>query len=125
MLRTTHFNKPIAIQKWAQISYLLWMISMHVCFLLTQEAQYSLTFSMLWLMPMWLPVRGVMQGKKYTYQWACYLICLYISHGLTLSMVSESFQAIGIFETLSSLMIFALFVARARLGAIWQTRSEA
>lgn len=35
------------------------------------------------VVPLLFPLRGVLHGRHYTYQWSCLLMCLYLCEGLT------------------------------------------
>lgn len=37
---------------------------------------------MLKALPLLLPLRGILHGRRYTYQWACMLILLYFTEGV-------------------------------------------
>jgi len=37
------------------------------------------------VVPLLFPLRGVLHGRRYTYQWSCLLMCLYLCEGLTRS----------------------------------------
>ncbi|MCL1143084.1 DUF2069 domain-containing protein [Shewanella gaetbuli] len=68
---------------------------------------YSLAFSLIWIVPLLFPLKGVIQGNPYTYAWASFILCLYLLHGLTLVYITET--AI-IFAVIESVLIMALLV---------------
>ena len=78
--------------------------------------QYSLVFSLLWILPLLAPLKGILTGKPYTYAWASFIICLYMLHGLTLLYVTETDRLFAVVEVmlLSLLMITLPFYARIR-----------
>ncbi|QYJ99380.1 DUF2069 domain-containing protein [Shewanella alkalitolerans] len=78
--------------------------------------QYSLIFSLLWILPLLAPLKGILTGQPYTYAWASFIICLYMLHGLTLLYVTETAQVFAICEValLSLLMVTLPFYARIR-----------
>ncbi|BAJ01862.1 DUF2069 domain-containing protein [Shewanella violacea] len=78
--------------------------------------EYSLVFAAMWLIPMLLPLKGIIEGKPYTYAWASYIICLYMLHGLTLIYVTEEHFLFALIEVLllGALLIGFPFYARIR-----------
>lgn len=39
--------------------------------------------------PLWLPLKGIWQGKAYTFAWANFIVMIYFVHGLTHLWVSS------------------------------------
>lgn len=39
--------------------------------------------------PLWLPLKGILQGKAYTFAWANFIVMIYFVHGLTHVWVSS------------------------------------
>lgn len=77
---------------------------------------YTLLFSLLWIVPLLLPAKGVFQGNPYTYAWASFILCLYMLHGLTLLYVTNDAFAFALIEVLliGVLLIAFPFYARIR-----------
>ena len=80
------------------------------------NGEYSLAFSLLWVVPILLPLKGVIQGKPYTYAWGSFIICLYMLHGLTLLYVTDKYVIFALVEVilLGGLLIGLPFYARIR-----------
>ncbi|MFB2639065.1 DUF2069 domain-containing protein [Shewanella bicestrii] len=80
------------------------------------NGEYTLLFSLLWLVPLLLPLRGILKGNPYTYAWASFILCLYMLHALTLLYVTTDALAFAIIEVLliSTLLIAFPFYARIR-----------
>lgn len=80
------------------------------------NGEYSLAFSLLWVVPILLPLKGVIQGKPYTYAWGSFIICLYMLHGLTLLYVTDKYVVFALVEVilLGGLLIGLPFYARIR-----------
>ncbi|MCL1137426.1 DUF2069 domain-containing protein [Shewanella pneumatophori] len=78
--------------------------------------EYSMLFSLLWIVPLLLPLKGILTGKPYTYAWASFILCLYMLHALTLVYVTETDTLFAVIETLliGSLLIGFPFYARIR-----------
>lgn len=80
------------------------------------NGEYTLLFSLLWLVPLLLPLRGILKGNPYTYAWASFILCLYMLHALTLLYVTTDALAFAIIEVLliSTLLVAFPFYARIR-----------
>jgi uncharacterized membrane protein len=52
------------------------------------DGQYSLIFSLLWIIPLVLPLKGILKGQPYTFAWASFILCLYM---LQLECCSSAF----------------------------------
>ncbi|MDT3273826.1 DUF2069 domain-containing protein [Shewanella sp. SP2S2-4] len=80
------------------------------------SGEYTLLFSLLWIVPLLLPANGVFQGNPYTYAWASFVLCLYMLHGLTLLYVTTDAFAFALIEVLliGVLLIAFPFYARIR-----------
>ncbi|EDP98892.1 DUF2069 domain-containing protein [Shewanella benthica] len=78
--------------------------------------EYSLVFTAMWIIPLFFPLKGIIQGKPYTYAWASYIICVYMLHGLTLLYVTEKYFVFALVEVLllGALLIGFPFYARIR-----------
>jgi uncharacterized membrane protein len=69
------------------------------------------------VVPLLMPLRGILHGRRYTYQWASLLILLYFCEGLvraTSDTVTLSRQ-LGIAETVLTLVFFASTAWYAKL----------
>jgi len=72
-------------------------------------------------LPLLLPVRGILEGRRYTYQWSSMLILAWFAEGVMRSWGDSGLsQALAMAEIALSLIFFASAVAYARL-----TRSAA
>jgi len=80
------------------------------------NGEYTLLFSLLWLVPLLLPLRGILKGTPYTYAWASFILCLYMLHALTLLYVTTDALAFAIIEVLliGALLVAFPFYARIR-----------
>ncbi len=67
-------------------------------------------------LPLLAPLFGILNGRRYTYQWASMLILLYFSEGIVRATTETGIsQWLAIVETLLSLTFFCATVAYARL----------
>ena len=67
-------------------------------------------------LPLLAPLFGILNGRRYTFQWASMLILLYFTEGIVRATTdSGSAQWLAVAETALSLIFFAATVAYARL----------
>jgi uncharacterized membrane protein len=67
-------------------------------------------------LPLLIPLRGIFEGKRYTYQWTSMLILAYFAEGVTRAWSDRGLsQALAAAEILLSLAFFAAAVTYARL----------
>lgn len=80
------------------------------------NGEYTMLFSLLWLIPLLLPAKGILTGNPYTYAWASFILCLYMLHALTLLYVTTDALAFAIIEVLliGTLLIAFPFYVRMR-----------
>lgn len=80
------------------------------------SGEYSLIFSLLWILPLLAPLKGILSGDPYTYAWGSFIICLYMLHGLTLLYVTDTALVFAAIEVLllAILLITLPFYARIR-----------
>lgn len=66
-------------------------------------------------LPLALPLPGILQGKRYTYQWSSMLILAYLAEGSTRAWSDGGVsQKLAVFEIILSLTFFGAAVAYAR-----------
>ncbi|WP_133406717.1 DUF2069 domain-containing protein [Parashewanella tropica] len=77
---------------------------------------YSIAFTALWIIPLLLPLKGIIQGNPYTFAWASFILCLYELHALTNLWVADSGFIFAVIETvlISLLLIGFPYYARFR-----------
>jgi uncharacterized membrane protein len=67
-------------------------------------------------LPLLAPLLGILNGRRYTYQWAAMLILLYFTEGIVRATTDQGpAQWLAIAETALSLIFFCASVAYARL----------
>jgi uncharacterized membrane protein len=67
-------------------------------------------------LPLLAPLFGILNGRRYTYQWASMLILLYFTEGIVRAMTESGVaQWLAVAETALSLLFFGATVAYARL----------
>ncbi len=65
--------------------------------------------------PLLFPMRGVLNSKTYTYQWASFLSLAYFAHGITEISAHPDVWYAGLLETLASMMMYLGCVLYARV----------
>lgn len=99
-----------------RIGYLLLLGLLTLWWLVLDNSQYSLLFSLIGLLPLLLPLKGIWQGQPYTYAWASFILCLYLLQSLTLLYTTTDAFWFALIETalLLSLITGFSFYARIR-----------
>lgn len=79
-------------QKIALTGYIGLLILMPVWLLwLVPREDYSIGFVVgLYIVPLLLPLKGIIQDKPYTYAWANFIVIIYFLHGFTSLWVAQS-----------------------------------
>ncbi|GAC18328.1 DUF2069 domain-containing protein [Paraglaciecola arctica] len=89
-------------------SYLLlivWLVVWH--FVLTIDKPTSTLFTLLfWIMPILLPIKGLIEGKPYTYAWTNFIVMYYLLHGLTAVYAVEGERLYALVEIILCCALF-------------------
>ncbi|WP_284217563.1 DUF2069 domain-containing protein [Agaribacter marinus] len=92
----------------------LWMCIWYLGLDIAQ--QYSTTFKLLvYILPLLLPLPGIVSAKPYTHAWACFVVLLYFLHGITVIYAEPQFIWHGIIELFLALGMFVGCSVFARL----------
>ena len=68
-------------------------------------------------LPLLLPLRGILHGRRYTHQWTSLLVLLYLAEGTTRALSDQGAgQILAVAETVLALLLFA-----GCLGQAWKT----
>ncbi len=69
-------------------------------------------------LPLLLPLRGILNGRRYTYQWLSLLVLLYLAEGLVRAITDQgSSQWLAMTETVLATMLFVACLGHARATA--------
>ncbi|GLS84275.1 DUF2069 domain-containing protein [Paraferrimonas haliotis] len=79
------------------------------------RSDYSWVFIALFIAPLLLPLKGIIEGKPYTYAWCGFILSLYLCHGLTLAVVSSDLRVFAIIESVMALILIAAMSYFARM----------
>jgi uncharacterized membrane protein len=99
-------------------SYLLlivWLVVWH--FILTIDKPTSTLFTLLfWVVPILLPIKGLIEGKPYTHAWTNFIVMYYLLHGLTAVYAVEGERLYAFVEIILCCALFTgcSFYARMR-----------
>jgi len=93
----------------SHIMLILWMCIWYFGLLSTSE--YSLVFIFLmYVMPLMLPLWGIIKAKPYTHAWASFIVLLYLLHAITV-IYAEPSQIV--FAAIELVLASAMFVGCA------------
>ncbi|WP_158770272.1 DUF2069 domain-containing protein [Paraglaciecola sp. L1A13] len=113
MTLNTQFYKRLALSSYFLL--IAWLVIWH--FVLTIDKNTSTTFTVLfWIIPILLPIRGLLAGKPYTYAWTNFIVMYYLLHGLTAVYAVEGERIYAAIEILLCVGLFSgcSFYARLR-----------
>jgi uncharacterized membrane protein len=109
----TQFYRRLTLSSY--FSLIAWLVIWH--FYLTPDKATSTLFTvLLWIVPILLPLKGLVQGKPYTYAWTNFIVMYYLLHGLTSVYAVEGERLYALIEILLCCGLFtgASFYARLR-----------
>ncbi len=112
-------------RKFALIGFfglLLWVMFWHI--LLVEPRTYTITFILIvYVLPLLLPAKGIIQGKPYTHAWASFIVLLYLMHGITVWYSIPEQWLYALIEIVLCLMMFvgSSYFARLRGKELGQT----
>lgn len=111
MSPSTRFYRFLALG--SHLALLLWVIVWH--FSLTSESQYSELFIVLfYVLPLLLPLHGIIKAKPYTHAWANFVVLLYIIHGITVAYAVSDERWYAAIEIVLATLMFCGCSAYAR-----------
>ncbi|MDD1784143.1 DUF2069 domain-containing protein [Enterovibrio sp. ZSDZ35] len=67
-----------------------------------------------WLIPLMLPLKGILTGKPYTHAWANFILMFYFLHGLTLLFVDEGERYLALVELVITSISFVSNILYAK-----------
>jgi len=74
------------------------------------------SFVALKALPLAFPLRGIFEGRRYTYQWSSMLVLAYFAEGATRAWADQgASRQLAVAEVVLSLVFFAAAVSYARL----------
>ncbi len=101
-LSTTFFHRVAVI---GYVGLLIWVPTWH--FLLTDSIEKSVLFTLIvWVLPLLLPLKGIIKNQPYTFAWANFVVMLYLLHGLTAIYVLDVERLYALIELVFACMMF-------------------
>ena len=103
-------------QRFALIGYIGLLILMPVwLFLIAPREGHSNGFIfVVYILPLLLPLKGIIQDKPYTYAWANFIVMFYFIHGFTLLWVAQ--------EQLIWVLLELIFASLMFIGCTYYAR---
>lgn len=85
-------------------------------FSLVEERVYSTTFiALIYILPLLLPLRGIIAGKPYTHAWANFIVLFYVIHGFTAGYAAPDELLYAVIELVLATGMFVGCSAYARM----------
>ncbi|MBE0367482.1 DUF2069 domain-containing protein [Pseudoalteromonas sp. MMG013] len=76
-------------------------------FVLVPKENYSTGFIFtIYILPLLLPLKGIIQDKPYTYAWANFIVMIYFMHSLTMIWIAPEQRIIALLELLLATAMF-------------------
>jgi uncharacterized membrane protein len=96
------------------VGLLAWMTIWYL--ILSDSHEYSMTFVIvIYLLPLLLPLHGIIKAKPYTHAWSCFIVLWYLMHSATVMYVEPSYIYHAIVEMVFVIMMFVGCSMFARL----------
>mgnify|MGYP001817296320 CR=1 FL=1 len=84
---------------------------------LAPSTHFPVAFVLLLLvLPLLLPLRGLLHGRRYTFSWSCFLALLYFTHGVIEAYSTAAARHLALAEIALSSLWFVSAIAYVRLG---------
>ncbi len=112
MQLSTQFYRKLTLISY--FSLLTWLVVWH--FALTPDKVTSVTFTLImWILPIVLPMKGLVAGKPYTHAWTNFVVMYYLLHGLTSVYAVDGERLYAVIEILLCVGLFIGCSMYARL----------
>jgi len=112
MAPKTRFYRNLAVI--SHLSLIVWMAIWYL--LLGTKFEYSVAFILLvYILPLLLPLHGIVRGKPYTHAWACFIVLYYFLHAITVLYAEPEYRWHAALELLLATGMFVGCSLYARL----------
>jgi uncharacterized membrane protein len=108
-----HFLKATSLLSWL----ILTISQLALPWLTPATAKY---WMLLLVLPLLIPLRGLLQDKHYTYKWIGFLTLIYFCIGISELVMNPQLQLYGFATTVASLLLFLASIYYARYLALQQ-----
>lgn len=117
----THIAKSHITKKYQRLALtgyigLLFLMPLWM-FVISPQEDYSNGFIFaVYILPLLMPLKGIIQDKPYTYAWANFIVMIYFIHSLTMLWISPSQRILALLELIlaTSMFIGCTYYARYR-----------
>jgi uncharacterized membrane protein len=89
----------------SHIGLVAWMSIWYFGFKTSSEYSIAFVFA-LYILPLLLPLKGVIQAKPYTHAWACFIVLWYFLHAITVIYAEPSYLWFAIIELVLASAMF-------------------
>lgn len=111
MSQTTRIYRYLAL--FCHLGLLAWVTIWQ--FTLVEERVYSTLFiSLIYILPLLLPLRGILAAKPYTHAWANFIVLFYVIHGFTAGYAAPDERLYAVIELVLATGMFVGCSAFAR-----------
>lgn len=98
----------------SHVLLLLWLCIWY--FVLLENEQYSYVFVIvIYLLPLLLPLHGIIKAKPYTHAWSCFIVLWYFLHSITTMYAEPQYMLYAAVELLLAIAMFVGCSMFARL----------
>lgn len=110
-------NKNIRFYRWLTLAgylpLLAFVVAWHFYLVPHPHLSQGLVF-ILFILPLLLPLWGIIQAKPYTHAWANFVLMLYFLHGFTVIYTNPELRILAVLELILTSMAFigATYYAR-------------
>ncbi|PSU43813.1 DUF2069 domain-containing protein [Photobacterium frigidiphilum] len=73
--------------------------------------------AVMWIIPMLLPLKGILEGKPYTHAWANFILMFYFLHALTILWIDDGERWLALVELVIASSAFVANILFARVRA--------
>lgn len=71
---------------------------------------------LVWVVPLLVPLRGLLHGQRYTYAWFHFLTLWYFTHGIGVIAADPAARILGIGEVVLSVMLYLSSIVYVRVS---------
>lgn len=71
---------------------------------------------LVWVVPLLLPLRGLLHGRRYTYAWFHFLTLWYFIHGVGVIAADPAARILGVGEVILSVLLYLVSIVYVRVS---------
>lgn len=116
----SNWRSNITVWRWMSLIGLFGTMAFLLAWIIVLAPPTQLPRSMalaIALLPLLLPMRGILHGKPYTHAWASFLTMAYFSFGVDAAVHRSSDNWLGVVLAALSLVMFCGFIFYAKFAA--------